>query len=158
MALEIERKFLLRDARWREHVQRSTRIAQGYLGGEACSIRVRIEDGRGSLNIKSRELGAVRQEFEYPVPAADAEAMLALATGPLLRKTRHYVPVDELVWEIDEFDGDNVGLVVAEIELPALDAPFVRPDWLGAEVTDDPRYYNVNLMREPYSRWRQPSC
>ena len=155
MALEIERKFLLRDERWRSQVTRRARIAQGYLGGDACSLRVRIGDGRGTLNIKSLQVGAVRQEFEYAIPAADAEALLALATGPLLYKTRHYIELDGHTWEIDEFEGDNAGLVVAEIELASVDASFPLPDWLGAEVTDDARYYNVNLMREPYSRWSQ---
>lgn len=158
MALEIERKFLVLDDSWRGDAHRASTIAQGYLGGDACSVRVRIEDGQGTLNIKSKQLGMVRQEFEYPVPLADAEALLALAAGPVLRKTRHYLRSGEHVWEIDEFEGDNAGLVVAEIELGSVDASFHRPRWLGAEVTDDARYYNVNLMREPYSRWRPDSC
>lgn len=153
MALEIERKFLPADGRWRDGASRCSRIAQAYLGGEACSVRVRIEDGQGTLNIKSRQLGVVRQEFEYAIPIEDAEALMGLAQGPVLRKTRHYVEVAGRTWEVDEFEGDNAGLVVAEIELEAADAEFQRPDWLGREVTDDARYYNVNLMREPYSRW-----
>lgn len=158
MALEIERKFLLADGRWRDRVSRSTRIAQGYLGGDACSVRVRIEDKQGSLNIKSKQLGVVRQEFEYGIPLQDAEALLELACGQVLRKLRHYIEMEGHVWEIDEFEGANAGLVVAEIELEAVDASFPRPDWLGEEVTDDARYYNVNLMREPYSRWSRTPC
>lgn len=158
MALEIERKFLVLDDSWRDDVHRASAIAQGYLGGDACSVRVRIEDGQGTLNIKSKQLGVVRQEFEYPIPLVDAESLLALASGPVLRKTRHYLRLGGHVWEIDEFEGDNAGLIVAEIELDAVDASFHRPVWLGAEVTDDARYYNVNLMREPYSRWRRPQC
>lgn len=158
MALEIERKFLLANGRWRDRVSRSTRIAQGYLGGDACSVRVRIEDKQGSLNIKSKQLGVVRQEFEYGIPLQDAEALLELACGQVLRKLRHYIEMEGHVWEIDEFEGANAGLVVAEIELEAVDASFPRPDWLGEEVTDDARYYNVNLMREPYSRWSRAPC
>jgi adenylate cyclase len=158
MALEIERKFLLANGRWRDRVSRSTRIAQGYLGGDACSVRVRIEDKQGSLNIKSKQLGVVRQEFEYGIPLQDAEALLELACGQVLRKLRHYIEMEGHVWEIDEFEGANAGLVVAEIELEAVDASFPRPDWLGEEVTDDARYYNVNLMREPYSRWSRTPC
>lgn len=158
MAMEYERKFLLCGDGWRPLVRRRTHIAQGCLGGDACSVRVRIEDGQGTLNIKSKQIGPARQEFEYPIPLPDAEALLALCTGPVLVKTRHYVDLDGHTWEIDEFAGDNTGLVVAEIELEAPDSSFVRPDWLGMEVTGDPRYYNVNLMREPFSRWRAGAC
>lgn len=158
MATEIERKFLLADDGWRQGIERSIRIVQGWLGGDACSVRVRLSDGAGSLNIKSRTLGPVRSEFEYPIPAADADELLALCAGPLLAKTRHLVPVAGHCFEIDEFEGDNAGLVVAEIELAGIDVAFPRPSWLGREVTGDPRYYNVNLVREPYSRWSHRTC
>lgn len=156
MGIEIERKFLLAGDGWRRAAGRSLRIRQGYLGGERCSVRVRIDDDKATLNIKSRRLGAVRSEFEYAIPRAEAEELLALAAEPVLAKRRHFVEHAGALWEIDEFEGDNAGLIVAEIELDAVDAAFERPDWLGAEVTDDPRYYNVNLVREPYSRWSEP--
>lgn len=155
MAREIERKFLLRDARWRASVTRAEHIRQGYLGGTpAVSIRVRIADDAASLNFKSATLGISRHEFEYPIPRADAEEMLALFCGERrLEKTRHYVPWGTHLWEIDEFHGANDGLVVAEIELDTADEIFERPPWLGAEVSNDRRYYNVCLIDFPYRSW-----
>ncbi|MBX3725180.1 MAG: CYTH domain-containing protein [Xanthomonadales bacterium] len=158
MATEIERKFLPAGEDWRHGVERSLAIVQGWLGGDGCSVRVRLTDGVGSLNIKSRTLGPVRSEYEYPIPAADARELLALCGAQVLAKTRHLVNVDGHCFEIDEFQGDNDGLVVIEIELQAADSGFPHPDWLGREVTDDPRFYNVNLVREPYSRWSTPTC
>jgi adenylate cyclase len=153
MAIEIERKFLPVGGSWRNGVSRSQVMCQGYLGGDKCSVRVRIAGNEAAVNIKSLSIGIARSEFEYPIPIEDARALLALATGPLIEKTRHYCEFEGHLWEIDEFSGDNAGLVVAEIELDSLDAAFARPPWLGREVTDDGRYYNLNLMREPYSRW-----
>jgi adenylate cyclase len=155
VAVEIERKFLLRDDGWRASVERSLRIRQGYLGGDGCSVRVRISDGAATLNIKSKQVGVSRSEFEYAIPLADGEALLALAGTAVLAKTRHHVRCGAHLWEIDEFEGDNAGLVVAEIELGAEDETFARPDWLGEEVSFDRRYYNVSLVREPYARWRE---
>lgn len=154
MAVEIERKFLLRDDGWRAAVERSLRIRQGYLGGEACSVRVRISDETGTLNIKSKQVGISRSEFEYAIPLADAEDLLRLAGASVLTKTRHHVRIGAHLWEIDEFEGDNAGLVVAEIELERDDETFERPAWLGDEVSFDRRYYNASLVREPYARWR----
>ncbi len=163
MPLEIERKFLPASDAWRVHAVRSERMAQGYLndagsvtaGRQHVSVRVRIAGDAAHLNIKSRELGASRQEFEYPVPPREAEALLALCVGGRIEKRRHYVPHAGHLWEIDEFDGDNAGLVVAEIELSAVDEAFARPDWLGIEVTDRSRYYNLMLAERPYSQWTQ---
>jgi adenylate cyclase len=153
VAVEIERKFLLRGDAWRAQAQRSLRMVQAYLGGERCSIRVRIEGEEAFLNLKSRDLGTRRLEFEYPVPLEEAEHMLAAFGGQQVAKTRHFVERGGHTWEIDEFSGDNAGLVVAEIELAAEDEAFERPDWIGAEVTMDPRYYNVNLARTPFRDW-----
>ena len=155
MAREIERKFLLLDARWRGAVTHTIVMRQGYLGQfERCSVRVRLEDGEARLNIKSATLGIEREEFEYAIPSADAEAMLARLCGPRqLDKRRHLVPFGAHLWEIDEFSGANAGLIVAEIELAAADEHFERPPWLGAEVSDDPRYYNVCLVDVPYTSW-----
>jgi adenylate cyclase len=155
MATEIEHKFLLRDDRWRSQVERSTRMRQGYLTSDArCSVRVRIADGQGFLNLKSGALGIQRSEYEYPIPLAEAEEILdILCEKPLLEKTRHFLWFGEHLWEIDEFEGDNAGLIVAEVELSQSDEPFARPDWLGEEVSHDIRYYNSQLARRPYQTW-----
>lgn len=158
MAVEIERKFLLRDESWRGAVERSVRLRQGYLGGDRCSVRVRIADDAATLNIKAKQLGISRAEYEYAIPLVDAEQLLALAGPAVLSKARHHVRIGGDLWEIDEFDGDNAGLIVAEIELASEDADFVRPSWLGDEVSHDARYYNLNLVREPYSRWSAREC
>jgi adenylate cyclase len=154
MAVEIEHKFLLASDAWRAAVERSERLVQGYLGGERASVRVRIGGDSAFLNIKARERGAARLEFEYPIPLADAEQMLdALSLPGRVEKVRHHVHVDGAHFEIDEFLGDNAGLVVAEIELDAVGASFPRPAWLGREVTDEMRYYNVALAERPFAQW-----
>ncbi len=155
MATEIEHKFLIRDDRWRRQVESAVWMRQGYLTSDArCSVRVRVADGRGFLNLKSGTLGIQRSEYEYPIPLAEAEEILdTLCEKPLLEKTRHYLRHGEHLWEIDEFAGDNAGLIVAEVELKHPEEPFARPDWLGEEVSHDIRYYNSQLVRVPYSRW-----
>ena len=154
MATEIERKFLLADERWRDDAGDGVHYVQGYLGLiDRASVRVRIAGDRANLNIKSAVLGIERLEYEYAVPLADAREMLALASGPPVDKTRYLVPFEGHTWEIDEFHGANAGLVVAEIELAAPDEAFARPPWIGDEVSDDPRYYNVNLAKHPYCDW-----
>lgn len=154
MGIEIERKFLLVGGGWRAAVSRSQRMSQGYLGGDRVSIRVRIAGCEAALNIKSRVMGHTRQEFEYPIPLADAETLLGeLAQPGLIDKTRHHVDVDGHRFEVDEFHGENAGLIIAEIELSAADAEFPRPDWLGAEVTDQRRYYNNALSERPFAQW-----
>lgn len=155
MAREIERKFLLASDAWRNRIERSERMVQGYLNDQGpVSVRVRVVGDRAWLNIKSRTLGISRDEFEYEIPLADAERMLDhLTTGPLIDKTRHLVTHGDHRWEIDEFHGENEGLVVAEVELEHVDQPFARPAWLGEEVSQDARYYNVSLVKNPYSRW-----
>jgi adenylate cyclase len=154
--LEIERKFLLRSDGWRQQVRLSTHLRQGYLNNEQhCSVRVRIAGDQAWLNLKGVTLGAQRLEFEYAIPLADAHRMLdTLSCKPLIEKTRHLVDVGRHTFEIDEFEGENAGLIVAEIELDDPDEPFEKPAWLGAEVTDDPRYYNTCLAEHPYQHWR----
>ncbi len=156
MALEIERKFLVRSDAWRGEVVTRELLRQGYLNsGAQCSIRARIAGEHAWLNLKARKSGMTRLEFEYPIPVADANQILdELAQGPILEKYRHKVPAGELVWEIDEFLGANAGLIVAEIEVPSEDTEFERPAWLGEEVTEDERYYNFNLARHPYTQWK----
>jgi adenylate cyclase len=155
MGTEIERKFLLADDSWRSSVERSERMVQGYLNDQGpVSLRARVAGERAWLNIKSRTLGISRDEFEYEIPFEDAERMLDhLTTGPVIDKTRHYLHHGDRLWEIDEFHGENDGLVVAEVELEAVDQPFARPDWLGEEVSQDARYYNVSLVKMPYCQW-----
>lgn len=155
MAHEIERKFRVKDPSWRFHVTTQQVIKQGYLGSvERCSIRVRISDERAFLNIKGATLGVVRKEYEYEIPLADAEELLAdFCRKPILEKIRHHVPHAGHLWEIDVFGGDNEGLIVAEIELSDVDEPFELPPWAGEEVSHDRRYYNVCLIDHPYKNW-----
>lgn len=161
MAIEIERKFLVQGDAWKAQAHAVIEMAQGYLndagalasGHQKASVRVRLEGESARLNIKSCELGHSRQEFEYPLPVADARQLLALCVGGLVHKRRHLVQVGLHLWEVDEFLGDNAGLVVAEIELGHPDEAFTRPAWAGAEVTDCPRYYNLALADHPYSQW-----
>jgi adenylate cyclase len=155
MAIEIEHKFLLANDDWRRCVQKSVKYKQGYLSSQpTSSIRVRIADNQAWLNIKSATIGTQRLEFEYEIPLEDAEEILSsLCAKPLIEKTRHFVPNDGNLWEIDEFEGDNDGLIVAEIELPEIGKSFTKPQWLGLEVTHELRYYNNNLVNNPYNKW-----
>lgn len=155
MGVEIERKFLLKSDAWRAEVVRSTELRQGYLSRASNgAIRVRISAGKAELNIKSTRDGIHRLEFEYPVPMDDARTLLdEVALRPLIEKTRHIVEHAGHTWEIDEFSGENAGLIVAEIELGSVDEAFERPAWLGEEVSTDPRYFNSSLSERPYSRW-----
>lgn len=156
MGTEIERKFLVVGDGWRASVARQSHFRQGYLAtNDRCSVRVRLADDKGYLNIKSFELQMRRTEFEYPVPGSDAIEMLDhLCAKPLIEKTRYFVEHHGHLWEVDVFEGDNAELVVAEIELQDVDERFDKPDWIGAEVTEDPRYYNVNLIDHPFKDWR----
>lgn len=155
MGIEIERKFLLADDRWRALVGRSQSMQQGYLAAEGgrASTRVRIEGDHATLNIKAAVVGSARAEYEYEIPLAEGREILATLCVGVLEKTRHYVERDGLTWEIDEFSGANTGLIVAEIELERVDQAFDRPAWLGAEVTGERRYYNHHLALHPYSTW-----
>lgn len=165
MAVEIERKLLINNDSWRQCVTRSERITQGYLNqydpeitGPQSSVRVRIggavDAPKAWLNIKSATLGIERQEYEYEIPVADAEEMLAsLCKRPQIDKTRHYIPAGKHVWEVDEFHGENAGLIVAEIELDSPDEQFDLPAWAGEDVSGDPRYYNSELIKTPYLAW-----
>lgn len=154
MPVEIERKFLVAGDGWRAGVARTEVYRQGYLANSAsCSIRVRLADSVAWLNVKGRVRGARRAEFEYAIPLADAEELLHLCCEGRIEKNRHFVPHGGREWEVDEFFGDNAGLVVAEIELEREDEPLDVPPWAGAEVTDDVRYYNSSLAVTPWSAW-----
>lgn len=155
MATEIERKYLVRDESWREQVHRRIRYRQGYLANTGhCSVRVRIGGSEAHVNIKGSTVGASRLEFEYPVPLADAEDMLReLCRETIVEKTRYFVHHGAQEWEVDVFEGENAGLVVAEIELADESEVVSLPPWAGEEVTDDVRYYNSSLAITPYNRW-----
>jgi adenylate cyclase len=153
MGIEIERKFLIAGEGWRDAVIRSHTIRQNYLmRSPGMSVRVRTKDEKALLTVKAGMDALVRAEFEYEVPIADGEAMLALCAERAIEKVRHIVPASGgLAWEIDEFGGALAGLALAEIELPDANTPFDRPDWLGSEVTGDPTYLNSNLHLFPGS-------
>jgi adenylate cyclase len=153
MALEIERKFLLKEGAWRN--EKGTMYRQGYLNSaKERTVRVRIVDDQGYLTIKGISRGAVRVEYEYEIPLAEAKAMLDdLCEKPLIEKMRYKIAINGLVWEADEFFGENLGLLMAEVELEREDQSFATPEWIGEEVTDDPKYYNANLIHHPYSKW-----
>ncbi|UXI69671.1 CYTH domain-containing protein [Tahibacter amnicola] len=161
MGIEIERKFLLSSDAWRSQVSRSQRMVQGYLvtaaavtsGAAKSSVRVRVAGDQAWLNIKSSTLGVERLEFEYAVPLVDAETLLARLCDGVVEKIRHYVAHAGHEFEVDEFFGDNDGLVVAELELNSVNESFEKPDWLGREVTSHARYYNLNLVKHPYAAW-----
>jgi len=154
MPREIERKFLTVSDAWRSQARTSQAMSQGYLASnDRVSLRVRIAGEDAWLNIKSGGLVASRAEYEYAIPLDEARELLALADGPLIEKTRHFVEHRGMTWEVDEFHGENSGLVVAELELDSEDAPFSRPEWLGVEVTELRRYYNVCLVTHPYRAW-----
>lgn len=156
MGLEIERKFLVATDAWRDRVTASVRMEQGYIAETgSCSVRVRIAGNDASLNFKGLTIGRQRAEFEYPVPVEDAREMMSqFCPDSMISKVRHHVPVGDHVWEVDEFEGVNEGLIVAEVELGAVDEAFQRPDWAGEEVTDDVRYYNIRLVDHPWPEWR----
>ena len=155
MAVEIERKFLVSSDTWRSTAAPGVLIRQAYLAGNGkCSVRARLEGDRASLNIKSWTLGVVRLEYDYAIPGNDAEEMIdQLCAGPVIEKTRYRLDYAGRVWEVDVFHGDNDGLIVAEIELERPDAALELPPWIGEEVSDDPRYYNVCLVEHPYCEW-----
>ncbi len=155
MSIEIERKFLIQNNAWREHVYRSERLCQGYLiSDEASSVRARISDDKAHLNIKSGALAVYRREYDYVIPLADAHQILdALCNKPLLEKIRHWVRHGGHVWEIDVFQGDNAGLILAEVELDDVAEAVELPPWIGAEVSHDIRYYNPYLVQCPYKDW-----
>lgn len=154
MGLEIERKFLVINQSWKESAPRRF-LHQGYLSRDPQrSVRVRISDDQAFLNIKGARTMLSRVEYEYPIPLADAQHLLAeICEPPTLEKTRYLVEYEGMCWEIDEFHGANTGLIVAEIELEDEAQDFARPPWLGEEVSDDPRYLNINLSQHPYQSW-----
>jgi CYTH domain-containing protein len=158
MSIEIERKFLVKGDQWRNK-GKGTLYRQGYLSTDIeRSVRVRIIGQKGYLTIKGKTINATRTEFEYEISFEDATEMLGnLCQRPLIEKNRYILKENDLVWEIDEFWGDNEGLIIAEVELVDVDKEIRLPEWIGEEVTDDPAYYNVNLIKNPYKNWKRKS-
>lgn len=154
MGVEIERKFLVLGEEWKS-LGEGTLLRQGYLSSQAERVvRVRIEGDRAVMTIKGKAAGATRGEWEYPLPMEDARVFLdQLCERPIIEKIRYRIVHEGMTWEVDEFMGENAGLVVAEIELESEEQAFTKPEWVGEEVTQDARYFNSNLLRHPYSRW-----
>ncbi len=154
MGTEIERKFLVSGDGWRDGASGST-YRQGYLSlGPAGTVRVRVGGDKARLTIKGPSHGATRAEYEYPIPLADAEEMLAtLCIRPVIQKNRYRIEHQGFTWEVDEFAAENAGLLLAEIELQHEEETFPLPDWIGEEVTGDPRYFNSYLVQHPYTQW-----
>jgi len=154
MPTEIERKFLVKGDGWRSHGP-GTLYCQGYIVAEpGKTVRVRIVGEQGFLTIKGPTQGIARAEFEYSIPGAEARDLLhTLCDRPWIEKTRYRIPHGEFVWEVDEFAGDNAGLIVAEVELQDDQQILDLPEWIGPEVSHDPRYFNANLAKLPYSQW-----
>jgi adenylate cyclase len=156
MPQEIERKFLVKDHRYRQQCK-AVHIHQGFLSTvKKRVVRIRITGEKAWLTMKGASVGAARAEFEYEIPRADAEFMLEnLCLKPTIEKHRYKLDYKGFTWEIDEFHGENEGLVVAEIELPTENTPFSLPEWAGKEVTADPRYFNANLVKNPFRNWKE---
>ncbi len=154
MTFEIERKFLVKNDGWKSP-GRGVVCRQGYLSRTRdCVVRVRTAGDRAYLAVKGALTEITRKEFEYEIPVADAKVLLAdFCEKPLIEKIRRLIRYKGFTWEVDAFSGENEGLVIAELELEREDEPFEKPDWIGSEVTGDPRYYNANLVKNPYRRW-----
>jgi adenylate cyclase len=154
MGTEIERKFLVRDNTFRSLAQ-GTRYRQGYLSStKERVVRVRTIDDKGFLTIKGITTGATRAEYEYEIPVKEAEAMLdGQCEKPLIEKDRYKIAHKGLIWEVDEFFGENQELILAEVELESEDQPYDKPEWITDEVTGDPKYFNSNLIQNPYKNW-----
>lgn len=154
MALEIEKKFLLNYVP-EDLMHNGIKMVQGYMLNQKDKVvRIRIAGEKAFLTIKGKTVNSVRKEYEYPIPVNDAQEMLdLLCEKPIIEKTRNYIEHKGFTWEVDCFHGNNSGLMVAEIELDRIDQEFEKPDWIGKEVSEDPKYYNSNLTRHPFSEW-----
>lgn len=155
LAQEIERKFLPASEGWRGCAA-GTPYLQGYLcAGKGQTVRVRLAGDQAFLTIKGPTQGISRAEFEYPIPEADVRELFLLCPLPLIEKIRYSIEYAGLIWEVDEFFGANRGLVVIEVELDSAEQTFIKPEWVGAEVSGDSRYSNAMLSRRPYSTWEK---
>jgi len=154
MGREVERKYLVEGDVWRG-MGKGIHYRQGYLNSaRERTVRIRSTGDKADITIKGLTVGATRPEYEYQIPLADGDAMIdTLVERPLIEKRRYEIPYGDVLVQVDEFLGENAGLVVAEVELKSEDQVFEKPNWLGEEVTGDPRYYNANLIRHPFSKW-----
>ena len=156
MATEIERKYLIKAEAWQQAKANAeyTHLSQGYLSLEAeRTVRVRIKEELALLTIKGKTQGVSRPEFEYEIPLNDGLELLKICQGSIIEKKRYIIHYDQLTWEVDEFEGDNAGLIIAEVELESEDQTFALPPWIKEEVSDDNRYYNSNLVQHPFKDW-----
>jgi adenylate cyclase len=154
MGLEIERKFLIKNDSWKNEIKKTVSIRQGYLNSEVeRTVRIRIQGEQGVLTIKGKNQNVTRKEFEYQIPLDDALNLLSMCEKPIIEKTRFLIPSNRSTWEIDVFDGENKGLVIAEIELTSEEESFDIPNWLGEEVSSE--YYNSSLITNPYGNWKK---
>jgi adenylate cyclase len=155
MGTEIERKFLVNDMSWKPS-RKSLNVIQGYFPTDGFSLRVRVQDDKAFLTLKKSKSQITRHEFEFEIPADDAREMIRFFCGSeVIEKTRHLVEYKGFTWEVDEFHGENDGLIVAELELENEDQPFEKPSWIGEEVSQDSRYLNAYLARFPYKTWKK---
>jgi len=154
MGIEIEHKYLIKDDSWRSSAGTGLVCKQGYLvANRTKTVRVRVIGAKAYLTVKGATIGISRPEYEYEIPVADAEAMLALCESRIIEKTRYYIDHAGMLWEVDVFAGKNHGLIIAEVELESEDQLFERPSWVGEEVSEDVRYYNAYLAFHPFSTW-----
>lgn len=156
MGIEIERKFLLKNAEWRKLTDSVVEIKQGYLNSHIDrTVRIRITGDQAFLTVKGKNKGSIRKEFEYEIPKAEGLSQLELCEQPIISKKRYLVNTGDHTWEIDEFAELNEGLIVAEIELTSGDEVFKLPNWIGREVTEEVQYYNSSLIQRPYKDWKE---
>jgi CYTH domain-containing protein len=154
MGIEIERKFLIENDDWKKSIKKEFVIRQAYLASDPeRTVRVRIKEDKGTITIKGITTNATRAEYEYEIPLQDAKEMIELGEKPIIEKRRYIVNEHQKTWEIDVFERENQGLVLAEIELGSEDEAIELPAWIGKEVTQEEKYYNANLMRYPFSKW-----
>lgn len=154
MGVEIERKFLLVNSDWKKTSDKGTAIQQGYLNSNPeRTTRVRVKGTKGFLTVKGKSEGTKRLEFEYEIPLADAKELLALCEKPIIEKVRYEVHLNDAIWEIDEFEGENMGLIIAEVELENENQHVTLPSWIGKEVSDEKKYFNSALIKNPFSKW-----
>lgn len=154
MGLEIERKFLLKNDEWKVEADHGLQIKQGYLNSVIeRTVRVRVIGDKGMLTVKGKTNNLTRKEFEYEIPYEEAISLLELCERPIIEKRRYLVKRDDLIWEIDVFDGENKGLVIGEVELESEAQSFLKPNWIGEEVSQESKYYNSSLLPNPYNTW-----
>ena len=154
MGLEIERKFLLKSDEWKVEADHGLQIKQGYLNSVIeRTVRVRVIGDKGMLTVKGKTNNLTRKEFEYEIPYEEAISLLELCERPIIEKKRYLVKRNDLIWEIDVFDGENKGLVIAEVELDSEAQRFLTPNWIGEEVSQESKYYNSSLLSNPYNTW-----